>query len=194
MNDANQISPVARFAGDARYVELAHAVGVAPLLALTDTLYHALAICLVFVTLQCTLLVTVRLLARLVPRQVHVALALLIGTLLTAMIVQIMLRWHYALTQELGIYLPLLAVNTAVYWNTLRGLDESTTVAALRGAVPGVAIMCALTILIALVRSTLQGSFAALATPFGALLLLSFLIAAIRAWQMRGTANKVTSS
>lgn len=194
MNESEHNSAAARFAGDTRYVELAQVVGFAPLLALTDSLRHAITICLLFVALQCLLLVIVRLVAPLVPRQVHLALTLISVALLTALTMQCMLRWQYALTQELGIYLPLLAVNAALYWNTLRGRAETTTIAALRGAAPGVLGMCAVTLLIALLRDALGAQFAALASPFGALILLSVLIAAIRTWQMRRQVEATTPS
>ncbi len=89
--------------------------GLAPLLAVSDTVLSGLATGLVFLTVLTAAGVTASLLRRLIPpSQMHVYLLLIAATWVT--LVDLSLQaWCYPLREHLGVYLYVLAVNAALF-------------------------------------------------------------------------------
>lgn len=116
-------------------------VGLTPLLAVCTTLVSGLAMGLVLLIVLLLSAVTVSGIRRFIPRRFSLVYLLLIAAAWVCVIDLLMQAWFYALREQLGIYLYLLAMNTTVLIHLeaapLRQQLRDSAPAGLGAALPG---------------------------------------------------------
>ena len=120
-------------------------VGLTPLLAVCTTLLSGLSMGLVFLIVLLLSAVTVSGIRRVIPQRFSLVYLLLIAAAWVCVIDLLMQAWFYALREQLGFYLYLLAMNTTVLIHLeaapLRQNLRDSAPACLGAAVPGVVLL-----------------------------------------------------
>ena len=150
-------------------------LGILPLLAVTVAFENAIAIGLIHLFVLVTVGLVVSVIRNLFPLEIRQACILLITTSIVSLVVLFLQLWSYETGRELGMYVPLLAVNCMVLaWAEEFALRHGVIKSFINTVVAGISILVIL-VIIATVREY-SGLFL-LKQPAGAFLVLASLIA-----------------
>lgn len=173
---------------------LFEAIGLCPVVAIAVSLRSALFLSIITAIEMVVCEVLASLLLKNVRRYWRVALYVLFGIAIIFPITYITGRFFPELTINLGVYLPLMAVNSLVALHCERVAVKRTVKESLVDALSASISYGAVAILVGIIREILANGtimginlnlpvhFSALGMPFGALLILGFMAAVLKAF------------
>ncbi len=175
---------------------LFEAIGLCPVVAIALTLKLSVFLAVVTAIEMIVCEVLASLLLKNVRRYWRVALYVIFGVIVIFPIMLITNRFFPEMSINFGIYLPLMAVNSLIALHCERVAVKNNAKNSLIDACSASLSYGAVTIIVGFLREILSGGtlggidlnlpvkFSALATPFGGLLLIGFLAAALKAFVM----------
>ncbi len=173
---------------------LFEAIGLCPVVAIAVSLRSALFLAVITAVEMVVCEVLASLLLKNVRRYWRVALYVLFGIAIIFPITYITGRFFPELTINLGVYLPLMAVNSLVALHCERVAVKRTVKESLVDALSASISYGTVAILVGIIREILSNGtiiginlnmpvhFSALSMPFGALLILGFMAAVLKAF------------
>lgn len=180
-------------AGFQRFVDnhpiMVSGLGLAPLLAPARSLMSGIGMGLAFAVLLLLCVLIIGALRRAIPWNARLPFILLITATSVTVLDRLMQAWLFDLHAELGIYLPLLAVNTLI----LATLEESVLGRPLRRSLAPAAVTAVAAFLLVAATGLLRGGLASaglalMDSAAAAFLIIGCLIAGLRCLALRRTA------
>ena len=171
---------------------LVQAVGLCPVVAMATSLRGAALLALVAAVVITLSEVIASLLFRRIERWVRIALYILLGSVLVLPFMAFLEKNEPELFSSLGLYLPIMAVNSLVVLRCERFAVKIRPIKALRDGLTASFGYAAVLILVGLLREALgsgsiggfvfrpNNNFAGLLLPFGGFLIIGFLAALLR--------------
>jgi len=150
-------------------------LGILPLLIVANSFENATAIGMVNLVAIVTTGIIIATLRNLLPLELRLVVILLVAASVLSIIYVGMQFWFYALSQQLGIYIPLIAVNFLLLgWTEEYALRNGIIKTALHTMQAGLGVLV-IVIVIGLIRE--YAGLSLLKQPAGAFLVLGLLIA-----------------
>lgn len=160
---------------DSRTDAIIPLLGIMPLLVVANNLESAAAIGIVNLLVIIIASLTISAIRNLLPVEIRLVAILLVIASVVSLVYILLQLWFYAISQKLGIYVPLIAMNCLVLaWVEEYALHNSVIKSLLHSLQAGVGIL-AILIMIGVIRE--YAGLSLLKQPAGAFLVFGLLLA-----------------